>query len=290
MKVAALCCTHGRYHCLQRSVRCFLDQDYEGEAVMFIANSGEPLLGCFDSSYIIFDLSKPDSRESEVSCSLIERNKVYNDGKLVVNSLVSEHKNKSIVIWNMPKDSYTSVGEKYSLALDYMLNKCSCLSCNNIDIIYSHDDDDIYLPNHITEGVKGMEEAYKCGALAYKPKYSYYRSDQGIIRNENVYEPSIFVDAKYLQKVGYAPVSVKYHQQWLDPLIIDKKILILPDAPSTFIYNWGDPWPTYKMSGLGDDSEVNMYAHRRQSKDMGNGTLTPTQDNKAYYDEVKLCK
>lgn len=249
VNVIALCCTHGRYKCLQRSVRCFLDQDYKDCAAMVIYNSG-------DSLELSFELME------ELYCS-----------------------KKKIIIFNVKSDSYNSVGEKYTHALKAALDLFP-----NASIIYSHDDDDIYLPNHITEGVKGMQKALLQGKYAYKPKYSYYRSDKGIIRNENTYEPSIFVETRYLQQEGYAPVSIRYHQQWLDPLVVRNAILVDPDGISTFIYNWGDPWRTYKMSGTGDDSPMNMYAHKRNSIDMGNGILIPNQDNSYYYNEIEHFK
>lgn len=258
--VAALCCTHGRYKCLQRSVRCFLDQDYEGDAIMFIYNSGDSLFIEGGNYAIITD---------DYSEGIIEYPELH----------------KTIFICNLSKDSYKNVGEKYNKALNRMLEVFP-----NIGIVYSHDDDDIYLPNHITEGVKGMMKSYNLSMKAYKPKYSYFRSREGMIRNENTYEPSIFVDAKYLQEKGYAQVSVKYHQQWLDPLVINKQIFVDPNGKSTFIYNWGDTWDTYKMSGTGDDSDRNTTSHKLRSLDMGEGVLTPTIDNLSYYDEIKLLK
>lgn len=38
-----LTCTHGRYRCLQRNLRCYLDQVTNESSVMFICNSGAPL-------------------------------------------------------------------------------------------------------------------------------------------------------------------------------------------------------------------------------------------------------
>ena len=38
-----LTCTHGRYRCLQRNLKCYLDQDYARESVMYVCNTGTPL-------------------------------------------------------------------------------------------------------------------------------------------------------------------------------------------------------------------------------------------------------
>lgn len=82
---------------------------------------------------------------------------------------------------------------------------------------------------------------------------------------------------------------VRYHQQWLDPLVEQNKLYIDPTGKSTLIYNWGDngdpsgQFSIYKLSGSGTDNQQNFVAHAKVSKDMGEGILVPTQDNTAYY-------
>ena len=240
-----LTATYGRITCLQRNIKCFLDQDYTGKHLMFIANTGKPI-------------------------EKIEE--IY-------------PKDKLITIFNYSEYAFKSVGEKYQQAVKDIMTLYP-----GIEVIISADDDDIFLPNHLTEGNKGMNRAYEVGALAYKPQFSYFRSNEGIIRNENVYEPSMFIDADYLSKTGFAPVSIRYHQQWLDPLVRDSKILVDPNGVSTFIYNWGDPWGVYKMSGRSLDDRWNFEQHRKSSLDMGNGIITPTPDNSSYYNEIKFVK
>ena len=73
-----LTCTHGRYRCLQRNLRCYLDQVCSVPSVMFICNSGAPL-------------------------------------KLPEDFVVPE--NKNIYIDNCSLMNFQSVGEKYQHAL-----------------------------------------------------------------------------------------------------------------------------------------------------------------------------
>lgn len=40
--IGNICCTYNRANCLERSIKCFLDQDYEGEQVLLVYNTGEP--------------------------------------------------------------------------------------------------------------------------------------------------------------------------------------------------------------------------------------------------------
>ncbi len=243
-----LTCTHGRVKCLQRNIRCFLDQTYEGNSIMYICNSGDPFT-------II-----PDYMEVNIP-------------------------NKKIVIDNCQSKNFQSVGDKYNYALEQIVKKFPTYT-----VLCSSDDDDIFMPNHLEEGDKGINKAYIEGKLAYKPQYSYFRYRDGdevkITRNENTYEPSIFVDIDYLKLMGFDSVSIKYHQKWLDPLIIRDQILVHPLGVSTLVYNWGDNWDTYKMSGSGVDNQNNFNAHQRRSLDMGNGLVMPNPSNKNYYMEV----
>lgn len=249
-KIAALCCTHGRFTCLKRVIRCFMDQTYTGPSLLFICNSGKELK--------------------------------FSDE---LRNYISTFSDKRIYIFNIKESDYNSVGEKYNIALQALFERFPM-----VDVVTSFDDDDIFLPNHLSEGNKGIEKAYSKGKLAYKPKLSYFRYRENglhkIAQNENTYETSIFVDAKYLKERGFAPVSIRYHQQWLDLLTIENKILVDTLGESTLVYNWGDTWDTYKMSGSGIDNQNNFDAHKRRSLDMGNGILIPSSDNSSYYKEI----
>lgn len=238
MKTLALCCTHGRHSCLERVVRCFLDQDYYGKHVLFIFNSGPEL-------------------------------------KLASLDLPS---NKNIFIYNSLID-YPSVGAKFNHGLKVSLK------LTEASIVTHFDDDDIFLPNHISEGVRGLKIASEKDMLAYKPKRSFYRTKEGINLVENNLEPSIFVDSTYLLEKGYNNTSITFHQHWLDPLIEENKIDIAQDGQPTLIYNWAGE--VYKMSGSGDDGEENFKAHKTHSIDFGDSIVTPAESNKKYYDEIR---
>jgi len=247
-----LTCTHGRFKCLQRNLRCYLDQDTKEESVMFICNSGKPLKVAVETADI-----RPNQHIYVDNCSLM---------------------------------NFQSVGEKYNHAI-----KLAMKLYPDCTVVCHSDDDDIFLPNHLTEGyngyIRGLSQHL---AVAYKPQQSYYRyRDQNgnvvVIPAENTLEPSIFVDAEYLLQQGYAPVSVSYHQHWLNPLLESNRLFIDPTGVGTLIYNWGDngspagEYNIYKMSGSGQDTHNNFIAHSRVSKDMGDGILTPTEDNTQYY-------
>lgn len=249
-----LTATHGRYKCLQRNLKCYIDQDYTGPSVMFICNSGKPL-------------------------------------KLPEDFELPAHKN--IYIDNCGAMGFSSVGEKYNHALKLALQLYP-----DISIVTSADDDDIFLPNHMSEGKTGIRRTAEQNKWGYKPQQSYYRyrdenGDVQIKLEQNTLEPSIFVFKQHLEQWGYANVSIKYHQMWLDPLFIMNDILVDPEGMPTLIYNWGDnggvdSWDIYKMSGAAEDTQRNFNAHLLHSKDMGDGILYPAEDNSEYYDLSKV--
>lgn len=251
--ITGLCCTHGRYRCLQRALRCFLDQEFDEVHAMFICNTGAPLK-------LPDDFVLPD--------------------------------NKKIYIDNAGMMKFSSVGEKYNHALKMMMRVFT-----DTTWVFSEDDDDIFLPNHLKEGRKGITKAMENSKCAYKPYYSFFRTrdENGKVTYgpiHNNLEPSIFVNASYLADRGFANVSVRYHQQWLEPLQSNNWILVDKEAMATLIYNWGDnggddSWGIYKMSGTGDDSSANFLSHRNHSRDMGNGILVPAEDNSGYYKMIQ---
>jgi len=207
---------------------------------------------------------------------------LYNNGPSI-NSLASIHlpENRAIVLINNHLDKetgveYTNTGAIFRDALTYV--------SNTTELINFYDSDDLFLPNHVEEGVNGYLEGGL--AVAYKPKYSYHIYLDRFSREENNMEPSIFVKKSYVELMGFAPVSASYHQQWLTPLMRSQNIYIKEDGVSTFLYDWTRGHNTYKISGAGDDSEANFQAHRRwESRELDSAILYPiTQEelNKEY--------
>jgi hypothetical protein len=241
-----LCCTttYNRDTCLQRLLRSYLEQDYQGKSTLLVFNSG------VETSFPEFDL--PENKEI-----------------ILVNRVTDEVTGKP----------YASVGDKY---------RDSLLNLEGIDVWTSSDVDDIFLPNHISKGVEGMQKAYQIGMLAYKPKKSYYMSGGKIYRNENVYEPSIFIDFSHIKEHGFHSNSVKYHDKWLLPLVMNNKIFSDPQGESTFCYDWGGI-PVYKMSGKGEDTPQNFLNSQKKERDFGSGITNPS-DKESYYKLIDYIK
>lgn len=171
---------------------------------------------------------------------------------------------------------YENLGEIYNDAMTHVPE--------DVDIISMFDDDDIFLPNHVEEGVKGFLRAKEKDMLAYKPLKSYFKSNRGVQLMNNVLEPSIFVDFAHIKEYGFSGETTAQHHQWLNPLMRDNKILADTEGKPTLIYNWGDDLPAFKTSG-NPSNPRNFHNYEAFSQDNGDKIITPwtTQAVKKYY-------
>lgn len=155
----------------------------------------------------------------------------------------------------------------------------------DIDLIYFADDDDLFLPNHISAGVRGY---LKGGKKAYKPERSYYRSSNGVQLVGNNLEPSIFVDVHVIKEQGFHLETSVQHLKWVDWLRDNDELFVDPLGTPTLCYNWGDSnIPTFKTSGNQGHPE-NFNNYRNFSKEHGDGIITPLpkEELSQYYKEI----
>lgn len=241
--VILLTATCGRHTLLERCVRFFLDQDYQGDHALLIYNN------------------------SDVPQSL---------GRLDMPS------NKSIFLVNNHIDSIT--GLPYS-TLGAIYNDLITFIPKEYAVVNHADDDDIYLPWHISAGVQGLLKGER---KAYKPQLSYYRSPRGIEKSSNTLEPSIFLYRETLQEYGYSLETTEQHLQWEVPLKNSGELFVDKEGPPTLIYNWGDTDIfTFKTSGdFRNPNNFNNY--RTHSRDHGDQIITPwlSEDVQKYYNLI----
>jgi SAM-dependent methyltransferase len=184
-----------------------------------------------------------------------------------------------IICINAPLDAitgrrYTNLGSIYRDALSFV----------DSDIVCFWDDDDAYLPDHIEEGVKGLQRAKSLGDYkAYKPKYSWYRDANGIHAMDNTLEPSIFVEYETLKQYGFYQSTSDQHLKWINGLLNNGQIWADPTGTPTLIYDWSQAIPTYKTSGdPSNPSNFNNYQIR--SQDHGDWIITSVAPD-SYYQE-----
>lgn len=237
MEVLCITATKNRHTHLEKLVQCFLNQDYEGKHTLLIYNNSDT----------------PQSLWKELE----------KGNKQVI--LINNHINLKTY------KPYTNLGSIYNDILFYVRQAIHDGRINPL-IVNHMDDDDFFLPNHITEGVKGYK---KGGLLAYKPSHSYYKSAEGTSLAANVLEPSIFVNYAYLATAGYWDRNVDLHHRWLQPLIEGSQISVQEDGQPTFIYDWSGEINTWKTSG--DPHNPNNFSnYEKHSQDIGDGIITPT--------------
>jgi len=182
--------------------------------------------------------------------------------------------NKRIIVVNNHIDlydnlPYKNVGDIFRDAIKFISWDC--------DVVTFFDSDDIFLPRHVEAGVDGMKKALSKEQKAYKPYYSYFLYGDKITKEHNNLEPSIFIDVDFVRRKGFHKTSASYHNGWLNALKEENLMFIDKEGESTLIYDWGTGHNTFKISGAGDDTEVNFKNHRKHETDFGDGVLSPAK-------------
>lgn len=252
MGVYAVTCFHGRHYCVERIIKCFLDQDYDGDMTLLLYNN------CNVTQVLDYDYISSCIRD--------------NFNVKLVNNHIDMHTGKE----------YTNTGAIFRDAMTYV---------PNLSVTCFMDSDDIFLPNHISEGMRRLKEASDLNRkyIAYKPHYSYYMfGEHELELSHNNMEPSIFVRSWWVKEKGFNYLPSSYHQKWKNLLDKEERIYIPKDGTPTFIYNWVDGHHTHKISGLGDVAG-NFKAHRQYEAEYGDRVLTPISDKeiKPYYNLIK---
>ncbi len=173
---------------------------------------------------------------------------------------------------------YETLGAIYRDALSFVPD--------DVEVINHFDDDDFFLPNHISAGIAGLKK----GGTAYKSKKSIFLQ-RGLtpILSENVMEPSIFVMKEHVKKYGYGEETSAQHLQWVEPLIKTNELFSDPEGVPTLAYNWNALGETvFKTSGNAKNPE-NFKNYHRYSQDYGQGTLLPVskKEIEIFYNKIK---
>lgn len=235
--ILLLTCTYNRHTALERLVRFYLDQDYPSDSMLFIYNNS-PVPQTLD----------------KIECP------VHKKISLVNNHLDLETGKEYNNVGAIHRDAlHTASKEK----LPYMVT--------------FFEDDNYYLPDHISKGVGGMKRAYEQKMRAYKPKYSYFKNGDHISLAQNIMEPSIFVNYDFLLQHGFYPTSVNFHHKWIEQLKRQGEYFIDPTGKPTLIYIVHDNNLSYTMNnGIGG-----MIRCRKKAKDIGDQLITPCSKEEA---------
>ena len=220
--VSCLMTTYGRFECVERSIACWLNQDYPNKELV-ILNTAETHL--------------------ELSANL------QNKGIRIVNSNL-------IAGTNTP---YSNVGQIRQDILRHAFG----------EYYICWDDDDFYMPYHISNGMKYI---LSTGKKAYKPMRSFWSPDGGttIEYAQNSMEASIIVKLEEIKKFGFANSNGAEHLTWLDALKdsgeLDENYDVYPFE--SYMYVWGEDIASHKQSG--SITNPNCFEeHKAKSIDFG---------------------
>lgn len=225
--------------------------------------------------------------------SLLERNLRF--------FLNQDYENKVMIIFNnspITQRLGSFDGEENVILINQHVNSITKLDYDNLGAIYNDaidhipedvmllnmaDDDDCFMPNHLSAGVEGYLRAKEQGLRAYKPRFSYYHHAGGIVPVANVMEPSIFVEMDHIRIHGFHNNTKNQHHKWLDALGSD--ILVEENGKKTLIYDWNNHVPTWKTSG-DPDNPSNFLNYSENSQDHGDGIITPWHSVDQYYNLI----
>lgn len=193
-------------------------------------------------------------------------NQTYSDKHLIIiqNSESNQKLDKeygNITLIN--KSDFSNLGSIYNYALQFVPS--------DSEVFCLFDDDDIYMPNHIEEGVKGLIRGNK---KAYKPQFSYLEMSGEISKTNNVLEPSWFVEYDIIKQCKFREETGLHHFNWIEFCEDTDNVYVDERGPSTLGYTWGNlERPITKTSGY--DPRESFQIYRQDSRDHGDGVITP---------------
>lgn len=144
------------------------------------------------------------------------------------------------------------------------------------DFVRTWDDDDLYLPWSIRQGVEQLEQPY----AAFKPQRSWFSQSMDHFELiENVFEAAILALAHVAKKYGYKASGGDEHEPLLHGIVEsggEKHVEF--GCLTGYIYRWG--WGTWHISGsLGNESleaRTDEWVKRNQDAGDGKSPLIPS--------------
>jgi glycosyltransferase involved in cell wall biosynthesis len=173
---------------------------------------------------------------------------------------------KGVIIVNCGIDSitnepYTNVGAIRRDALMFAKG----------DYVVTYDDDDIYMPYFMEQGINRMKET---GLASFKPEKSFFYSGGNLCLVKNTLEASVIADINKIREYGYLLETGKEGLSWYTKMRDNKELdendsFYLP----SYCFNWNDGaemLAPHKQSGDINNIE-NFENHKKASLDKVNG-------------------
>jgi len=150
------------------------------------------------------------------------------------------------------------------------------------DFVRTWDDDDLYLPWAISQGVENMGSY-----AAFKPRYSWFsRRNSVYTKNENVYEASWTARTDAVRRYGYKGQSGGDEHTPLS-IGLEREGFLVKDVRPSYVYRWDTP--LWRISGsLGSDTVENRTAiWMKQNDDHGSGEPLVPGFRKDYFSQIE---
>ncbi len=183
---------------------------------------------------------------------------------IVLDDSLQDHDIRVINQQHVDGNAFSSLGQVRETALQFVTG----------DIYVCWDDDDMFLPWHISQGIRELK---KCGRAAWMPAQSYFSGDDGQTFQyaRNSMEASVLLEMESLRQYGFSYENGLEHLPWRRKMV-DTGELVETDEVTpleSYAYIWGSDLAPHKTSGNVDNPD-NFENHKEGSTDFGDVPLT----------------
>lgn len=239
-----------------------------------------------DKSGSDFDIDK----ERKVSCVMTTYGRHYMVERSIEFWLLQDYGNKELIIYNTAETPLTLASELLGKGIRIVNNGIDLVTHKPYDNVGAvrrdavsfatgdwyicWDDDDAYLPWHISQGMRWLSK--NPHMKAYMPAQSYYTPDgfNTIELARNSMEASCIVDMQEIRTYGFANSNGAEHLTWrrglLDRGLLTETYEVTP--MESYAYVWGEPQAPRKQSGYINDQN-NFENHKLANVDFGTRPL-----------------
>jgi hypothetical protein len=208
---------------------------------------------------------------------------IYNTAKVPI-ELDEPLKEYNIRVINQSTETatgapYSSLGKIREDSLEYAKG----------DIYICWDDDDFFLPWHMS---RGIEKLIECGRPAWMPGRSYWSPDGGktFEHARNSMEAAVLIYIDKLKEFGFSYENGLEHLPWrrgmIDTAELDENVDVFPYE--SYAYVWGSDLAPHKTSG-NINSPNNFDEHKKGSDDFGEGkklTFVSSEKIEEYFKNI----
>lgn len=253
MKVSCVMNTYRRFTCVNRSINFYLNQDTLEDTELIIFNT--------DVKYPLI-----------LNDNLVDRIKSLNKKIIVINNNIDYKTGKE----------YTNIGAVRRDSLQHASGQ----------YYICWDDDDVFLPWHIRQGLDGFSKDDK--AWAWKPHTSmFWKGNSELEFACNNMEASILIDTKKIKEFGFFDhQGGGEHMSWLSIFSREHKIFIDKESIPSYCFNWSDQglMRGHKQSGTIDRLDNFIY-HKINTNDYATSKVDGIFEIKKIYDmHIKFIK